>query len=73
MTAEKFNVGDTVVVTTDRLAPWLGQGAIARIAEAYPEDDQYVIDFAGFPDDDGSDDLRAFILHTGELREEETP
>ncbi len=62
-----FHVNDTVTVTTDRLAPWLGQGATARIAEAYPEADEFVIDFAGFPDSDGSDDERSFTLHSADL------
>ena len=67
-----LNVGDTVEVITDRLAHLripLGNGAIADITEANHDDDLYTIDFANFPDADGSPDLRSYnTLHASDLR-----
>ena len=60
-----FNINDIVTVTTDRLSPWLGRGATARIAGV--TENSYIIDFQGLPDSDGSDDERSYILFHAEV------
>jgi hypothetical protein len=67
-----FQVGDRVIVDTNHYAPWLGRGAVATITEVHAKEDvetRYIVSFP-FPDDNGEEDTRSYILHESELSRE---
>ena len=72
MDNQKPQVGNVVEVTTNRLLPQLGAGATATIRHADHEADEFVIDFADFPDANGEPDLRQFTLQARDFKVNKT-